>query len=77
MEIQFCTDVLWMNIIIFVIGSFILIKGSDIFVDAAAAIARHWNVSELIIGLTGQYRNESAGACDKSFLRNGAGTVTL
>lgn len=52
MEIPFCTNYLWLNIIIFAIGSYILIKGSDIFVDAAAAIARYWNVSELIIGLT-------------------------
>lgn len=52
MEIPFCTDFLWLNIIIFIAGSYILIKGSDVFVDAAAAIARHWNVSELIIGLT-------------------------
>ena len=52
MDIPFCTPSIWLNIIIFIIGSYILIKGSDIFVDAAAAIARSWHVSELIIGLT-------------------------
>ena len=52
MDIPFCTPSIWLNIIIFIVGSYILIKGSDIFVDAAAAIARSWHVSELIIGLT-------------------------
>ncbi|MBO4647132.1 MAG: calcium/sodium antiporter [Lentisphaeria bacterium] len=40
------------NILIFVIGTAILVKGSDIFIDAAADIARLWGVSELVIGLT-------------------------
>ncbi len=40
------------NLLIFVVGTYVLIKGSDLFVDAAAAIARAWNVSEMVIGLT-------------------------
>lgn len=40
------------NALIFLAASAVLIKGSDIFVDAAAAIARSWHVSELVIGLT-------------------------
>jgi len=40
------------NLLIFLVASYILIKGSDVFVDAAAAIARKWHVSELVIGLT-------------------------
>lgn len=37
---DFITPNLWINILIFLAGSAILIKGSDIFVDAASAIAR-------------------------------------
>ena len=43
---------LTVNILIFVIGTAILVKGSDLFVDAAANVARSWGVSELVIGLT-------------------------
>lgn len=49
---EFVTANLWLNIIIFVIGVAILIKGSDWFIDAAAALARSFGVSELVIGLT-------------------------
>lgn len=52
MNLSFCTPSLLLNIVIFLAGSYILIKGSDIFVDSAAAIARSWHVSELVIGLT-------------------------
>ena len=40
------------NIVIFVIGTAMLVKGSDLFVDSAANIARSWGISELVIGLT-------------------------
>lgn len=40
------------NIILFLLGLAILIKSSDWFVDAAAYIAKHFKVSELVIGLT-------------------------
>lgn len=46
-----CENLLW-NFLIFVVGSWVLIKGSDIFIDSAASIARIWKVSELVIGLT-------------------------
>lgn len=52
MSVSFVTDLFFVNLLIFIIGSCILIKGSDLFVDAAAAIARYWHVSELVIGLT-------------------------
>lgn len=52
MNISFHTPSILINIVIFLAGSYILIKGSDIFVDSAAAIARSWHVSELVIGLT-------------------------
>jgi cation:H+ antiporter len=43
---------LWLSILIFIIGLAILIRGSDFFVGSAAFMARHFGVSELIIGLT-------------------------
>ncbi len=46
------TSNLWINLIIFAFGFYILIKGSDLFIDAAAALARKWHISELVIGLT-------------------------
>ncbi len=42
--------IIW--IVLFVIGLIILIKGSDFFVGSAAFVARHFGISELIIGLT-------------------------
>ncbi len=38
--------------ILFVIGIVILVKGADILVDGAASIARRYNISDLVIGLT-------------------------
>ncbi|MBE6368852.1 MAG: calcium/sodium antiporter [Lentisphaerae bacterium] len=49
---QFACDYLLLNIIFFIVGVAILVKGSDWFVDAAAALARSFGVPELIIGLT-------------------------
>ena len=40
------------NILIFIAGTAVLVKGSDLFIDSAANIARRWGVSELVIGLT-------------------------
>ena len=48
----FTTEYFLINIILFVIGVAILVKGSDWFVDAAAALARSFGVPELVIGLT-------------------------
>jgi cation:H+ antiporter len=42
----------YLSIILLVIGLAVLVKGSDFFVGSAAFIARHYGVSELIIGLT-------------------------
>jgi cation:H+ antiporter len=41
-----------LSIVLLVVGLLILIKGSDFFVGSSAFIARHFGVSELIIGLT-------------------------
>ncbi len=46
------TPWLWLNILLFAAGFYILIKGSDLFVDSAASLARKLNISELVIGLT-------------------------
>ena len=46
------TSSLILNALLLVAGLALLIKGSDLFIDAAAAIARKWHVSELTIGLT-------------------------
>ena len=40
------------NIILLTIGFIILIKGADIFVDGASAIAANFKVSKMLIGLT-------------------------
>ena len=41
-----------LDIIYLLIGLALLVKGSDIFVDAASEIAKRFGVSEMIIGLT-------------------------
>lgn len=46
------TDSITLNIIIFLVGLGVLIKGSDWFVDAAAYIAHHYKIPDIIIGLT-------------------------
>jgi cation:H+ antiporter len=38
--------------LLFIIGFVILIKGADLLVDGASAIARGFNISDLVIGLT-------------------------
>ncbi len=48
----FATDMVSVNLVLFVLGVAVLVKGSDWFVDAAAALARSFGVSELVIGLT-------------------------
>jgi cation:H+ antiporter len=43
---------MWQNVALFVFGFYMLIKGADILIDGAAAIARKFRVSEWLIGLT-------------------------
>jgi cation:H+ antiporter len=38
--------------LLFIVGFVILIKGADLLVDGASAIARGFNISDLVIGLT-------------------------
>lgn len=42
----------YLSIILLMVGFAVLIKGSNFFVGSAAFIARHYGISELIIGLT-------------------------
>lgn len=48
----FCSDTLILNLLLFALGFWILLKGSERFIESAAIIARKWKVPELIIGLT-------------------------
>lgn len=41
-----------LNILLLVVGIAVVLWGADRFTDAASSIARRWNVSELVIGLT-------------------------
>lgn len=41
-----------LQIIILVVGFFVLIKGADIFVDGASHLARNFKISKMLIGLT-------------------------
>ncbi len=40
------------QILLIVIGFILLIKGADIFIDGSCAIARRYNISDFIIGMT-------------------------
>lgn len=50
--IPFATNIFAINIVLFIMGLIILIKGSDWFVEAASQIARTYHTPEIIIGLT-------------------------
>lgn len=41
-----------LSIILFVIGFYLLIKGADWLVDGASSVAKKYNISDLVIGLT-------------------------
>ncbi len=43
---------IWFNIMIFVVGLIILIKGADWFIEAASFIAKKAHVPDIVIGLT-------------------------
>ena len=43
---------LWGQIILIIIGFVLLVKGADWLVDGSSDIARHWGISNLVIGLT-------------------------
>lgn len=49
---MFSTNVFFLNAVLFAVGLLVLIKGSDWFVEAAAYIARHYGLPEIVIGLT-------------------------
>ena len=41
-----------LNIILLIVGFFVLIKGADIFVDGASGVAKNFKVPKILIGLT-------------------------
>ena len=43
---------LWLNILLFIVGLVMLIKGGDWVVDGASGIARRFHLPELLIGAT-------------------------
>ena len=43
---------IWLNVLLFVVGLVVLIKGGDWFVDGATGIARRFHLPELLIGAT-------------------------
>ncbi|MCF7802800.1 MAG: calcium/sodium antiporter [Candidatus Marinimicrobia bacterium] len=43
---------LWLNFLGFVFGFILLVKGGDWLVDGASALAKRFNISDLVIGLT-------------------------
>jgi len=68
-----------LQIILLIVGFVILIKGADVFVDGASAVARHFKVSKMLIGLTivsfGTSAPEFAVSC-KSLL-SGSGDIVF
>ena len=44
--------VIWLNVILFGIGLFLLIKGGDWFVDGSTGVARKFRIPEILIGAT-------------------------
>lgn len=69
---------LW-NILLLVIGFVLLIRGADAFVDGASALARRFNIPEIIIGLTVVAMGTSApeAAVSISSVLHGAGGVAI
>lgn len=45
-------DNLFLNILVLIVGMFLLIKGADWFVDGSSAVAKKMKIPSLIIGLT-------------------------
>ena len=44
--------IMLMNIVLLLVGTALVLWGADKFTDGACGVARRWNVSELVIGLT-------------------------
>jgi cation:H+ antiporter len=50
--VDFTSTFLVVNFLLFVVGVAVLVKGSDWFIDGAAAVAHRFKISEAIVGLT-------------------------
>lgn len=68
-----------LNIILLIVGFVILIKGADVFVDGASAVASNFKVSKMLIGLTIVAFGTSAPefAVSVKSLLSGSGDIVL
>ena len=68
-----------LNILLLIIGFIVLIKGADIFVDGASAVAGNFKVSKMLIGLTIVAFGTSAPefAVSVKSLLSGSGDIVL
>lgn len=48
----FATEIALVNVVLFVVGLGVLVKGSDWFIEGAASVAHHYHISDVVIGLT-------------------------
>ncbi|MDD5698583.1 MAG: calcium/sodium antiporter [Victivallaceae bacterium] len=49
---SFASGFFLLNVMLFLFGLLLLVKGSDFFVEAASRIARNYKIPEIVIGLT-------------------------
>ncbi len=70
---------MFLNIILLVIGFYILMKGADVFVENASQTAIHFKLSKMVIGLTIVAFGTSAPefAVSMQSLMNGSGDIVL
>ena len=68
-----------LNVVILIIGFIVLIKGADLFVDAASSMANHFHISKMIIALTIVAFGTSAPELAVSFksMLSGSGDIVL
>lgn len=70
-----------LNIVLFIIGIVILVKGADFFVGGAASVAKKFKISSLVIGLTvvsfGTSAPEAAVSLSDSLATNGNSTIAM
>lgn len=70
---------MFINIIILIVGFIILVKGADVFVDAASSLAENFNLSKMVIALTIVAFGTSAPefAVSVKAMINGTGDIVL
>jgi len=50
--VSLASENMLLNVVLFLVGLYVLTKSSDKFVDGATVIAEHFHVSDIVIGLT-------------------------